>query len=571
MSPATNDSAHTSASRFTIATLLLALIVGGYLRCANLGARQMSADEGASWAAAAAPTISEVLRAQNHLNPGKAGLHDVALHLWMRVFGDQLAAMRALSAAIGTIAVALIFGASREILAASCGARDDAVGKRDVAIDGRAYDEVGGVRGDAGGGHRDARGRSDGVEDHDDAGHGDARAGMTADHGETSSHTSPCPGRGRVSVANAGEGSAHTLCSRDRRTAMRDETAALAALIFAVNLIAIKYSREVRMYPFVIAAVVAQTWFFFRAYRRGGLAAYSGVALFTALALAAHLTAILAFSGEGLWLAFLVARNRFNFSSTEVRRALILMLALTAGVAMLAPFAAAVVGSAAHAADRGAIDWIKRPEPWAAFALFNKGTGSFAFPAMALLAAWGILRGWRRCGDAIVFALLWMWTPPLLLMLISYALRPAFVERYLVSSFVPFFLLIAIGIVELPKLSTRCGAVALVVALAIGHVAAWNRKPHDVQWREAARVAATNAVNGSTLGVAPGYAINVVRYYIGANSAVSIAHPVDSSGHDPASVAIIGEQGVAPATASVLAREYPRVLANLRGVVVRGR
>jgi hypothetical protein len=36
-------------------------------------------------------------------------------------------------------------------------------------------------------------------------------------------------------------------------------------------------------------------------------------------------------------------------------------------------------------------------------------------------------------------------------------------------------------------------------------------------------------------------------------------------------VAIIGEQGVAPATASVLAREYPRVLANLRGVVVRGR
>jgi hypothetical protein len=551
MSPATNDSAHTSASRFTIATLLLALIVGGYLRCANLGARQMSADEGASWAAAAAPTISEVLRTQNHLNPGKAGLHDVALHLWMRVFGDQLAAMRALSAAIGTIAIALVFGASREILAASCGARDDAI--------------EGGDDPDAGSGSTGSA-RSD-----SSGGHGDARAGMTADHGEACSHTSRCPGRGRVSIANAGEGSSHTLCSRDRRTAMRDEAAAIAALIFALNLIAIKYSREVRMYPFVIAAVVAQTWCFFRAYRRGGLAAYAGVAVFTALALAAHLTAILAFSGEGLWLAFLVARNRFNFSATEVRRALILMLALTAGVAMLAPFAAAVVGSAAHAADRGAIDWIKRPEPWAAFALFNKGTGSFAFPAMALLAAWGILRGWRRCGDAIVFALLWMWTPPLLLMLISYALRPAFVERYLVSSFVPFFLLIAIGIVELPKLSTRCGAVALVVALAIGHVAAWNRKPHDVQWREAARVAATNAVNGSTLGVAPGYAINVVRYYIGANSAVSIAHPVDSSGHDPASVAIIGEQGVAPATASVLVREYPRVLANLRGVVVRGR
>jgi hypothetical protein len=563
MSTATNDNAHPSASRFTIATLLLALIVGGYLRCANLGAREMSADEGASWTAAAAPTISEVLRAQNHLNPGKAGFHDVALHLWMRAFGDHLAAMRALSAAIGTIAIALVFGTSREILAASSAAPDDAVGKRDFAIDGHAYDDAGG--------RDDARDKSDAVEDHGAAGHGDAHAGMIADHEEDCSHTCVCLGRGRVSIANAGKGSSRTLRSTDRPTAKRDEAAAIAALVFAVNLIAIKYSREVRMYPFVIAAVVAQTWCFFRAYRAARLAAYTGVALFTAIALAAHLTAILAFSGEGLWLAFLVARNRFNLSSTEVRRALKLMLALTAGVAILIPLAPTVVVSAAHAAGRGAIDWIKRPEPWAAFASFNKGTGSFAFPAMALLAAWGILHGWRRCGDAILFALLWMWTPPILLMLISYALRPAFVERYLVSSFVPFFLLIAIGIVELPKLSIRCGAVALVVALAMGHVAAWNRKPHDVEWREAARVAATNAVNGSTLAVAPGYAINVVRYYIGANSAASIAHPIDSSGRDPASVAIIGDQGVTPATASVLAREYPRVLANLRGVVVRGR
>jgi hypothetical protein len=534
-----SDKAHWSASAFTIVVLMLALIVGGYLRGANLDGREMSADEGASWAAASAPTMREVLRAQNRLNPGKAGLHDVALHLWMRAFGDDLVAMRALSAAIGTIAIALVFGASQEILAASCARRGD-------AVEGRA--ELVGARDDVGGG-RDDQGCGDANGDRDDAleSHADVNG----------KHDDVC-----VRREDAGAG---------RTADQRDEAAAIAALVFAVNLIAIKYSREVRMYPLVIAAVAAQTWCFFRAYRRGGFGAYAGVAIFTAMALAAHLTAVLAFSGEGLWLTYELAKKRCGFSAIEVRRALALLVALGAGATMLAPLAPTVIGAAAHAADRGAIEWIKRPAPWAPLALFNKGTGSFAFPVMAALAAWGSVRGWRRWRLAIVFALLWMWTPPLLLMLISYAIRPAFVERYLVSCFIPFFILVAIGIVELPGVAARFGAIALVAALAIGHVMAWDRKPHDVQWCEAVRAAITGAGNGGTLAVAPGYASNVVRYYSDRNSTVPLAHPADANGRDPATVVIIGDQGVASATAAVLVREYPRVLAQLRGVVVRGR
>ncbi len=513
MSDATIDKTGGPASRITIVMLMLALIVGGYLRGANLGRLEMSADEGASWAAASAATMRDVLRAQTRLNHGKAGLHDVTLHLWMRAFGDSLAAMRALSAAIGTIAIVLVFGASRELLAASCADRAAAV------------DDCDDTNGD----------RDDTVKGRDDAGagHDDAHGGLTA--------------------------------------GQRDEAAAIAALVFAVNLIAIKYSREVRMYPLVIAAVAAQTWCFFRAYRRGGFGAYAGVAIFTALALAAHLTAVLAFSGEGLWLIYVLAKKRCDFYAIEVRRALALLVALGAGAAMLAPLAPTVIGAAAHAADRGAIEWIKRPALWAPFALFNKATGSFAFPVLAALAAWGSVRGWRRWRLAIVFALLWMWTPPLLLMLISYAIRPAFVERYLVSCFVPFFILVALGIVELPGVAARFGAIALVTALSIGHVIAWNRKPHDVQWREAVRAAITGAGDGVALAVAPGYASNVVRYYSDRNSAVSPAHPADASGRDPATVVIIGDQGVASATAAGLVREYPRVLAKLRGIVVRGR
>ena len=483
-----------AVDRSALAILAIALIVGGGLRFADLGAREMSADEGASWAAASAPTIRAVLAAQRTLNPGKAGLHDLALHLWMRAFGDQLLAMRALSATIGTLAILLLFGAARELFA--------------VSIESAA--------------------------------------------GES-------PGAGQ-----------------------RDEAAAIAALIFAVNLVTIKYSREARMYPFVIAAVVAQAWCFFRAIRRGRLAAYAGVAIFTAMALAAHLMAVLSFTGEGLWLLYVIARSRFDLATAQVRRALAIVIALAAGAAILAPIAPTIIAGAAHAADIGAIEWIKRPPLWAPFALFNKATGSIAYPLMAALAAWSVVRGWHRWRDAIVFALLWMWTPPIVLMIVSIAIRPAFVERYLISCFVPFFILIAIGIVELRAYSVRIGAIALTVALAIGHVVAWDRKPHDSQWREAVRVAVTSiasrnsvsessASSDATIAVAPRYAASVVRYYLRANPAAHPAHPVNPSASDPAPVVIIGDQGVAPAMAAALDREYPRVLANLRGVVVRGR
>jgi hypothetical protein len=190
---------------------------------------------------------------------------------------------------------------------------------------------------------------------------------------------------------------------------------------------------------------------------------------------------------------------------------------------------------------------------------------------MVALAVWGVMRGWRRWRTAIIFALLWMWAPPLLLMVVSYAIRPAFVERYLLSCFVPFFILAAIGIVEIPRQSARLGAIALMVALAIGHVIAWDRKPHDAQWREAVSAATTNVGTGGTVAVAPGYATSVVVYYLSQNRPAPLAHPAAANGIEPAGVAIIGDQGVAPATAAALDREYPRVLANLRGVVVRGR
>jgi mannosyltransferase len=309
-----------------------------------------------------------------------------------------------------------------------------------------------------------------------------------------------------------------------------------------------------------------------RTLRLGGFGNYAGSVVFTALAIATHLTTVPVFGAEGVWLVYLLRRNRFSIAAAESRRALSLILAIGAAAAFLLPFVPRLLHSSERAVAIGAINWIQRPPLWAPFALFNKATGSFAFPVMASLAAWGVIRGRSRARGAVVFALSWMFVPPLAVLAASYAIHPLFVERYLLSCFVPFFILVAIGAYEVHV--TRAGviapicALALVTALALGHVGSYDRKPHDTQWSEAVRVAAAKATASGSIAVAPGYAVNVVAYYLKRTAAIPPVHPSDSA--SGASVVIIGDQG-APALRAQLARDYPHSLVQLRGVVVRHR
>ena len=103
--------------RSTVIILLIALIGGLFVRFYALDQVEMSADEGASWAAAGAQSLSEVIHVQQGLNPGKLAAHDVLLHFWMRIFGDSLRSMRTLSVLFGTIAIGLVFLVSQETMA----------------------------------------------------------------------------------------------------------------------------------------------------------------------------------------------------------------------------------------------------------------------------------------------------------------------------------------------------------------------------------------------------------------------------------------------------------------------
>src|SRR5262249_54339528 len=148
----------------------------------------------------------------------------------------------------------------------------------------------------------------------------------------------------------------------------------------------------------------------------------------------------------------------------------------------------------------GIIRWIKPPAFYAPFALFNKAAGTVAFPLLAGLAIWGAMSAWRRgLRDAVAFAALWMWAPPILMMIASYALTPIFVERYALTCFVPFFILTSLGIFDLRQRTLRAAALAIAVAFSIGHILSYYEKPHDAQYREAVGIAAAQIRPGQVI------------------------------------------------------------------------
>jgi hypothetical protein len=465
--------------RFALVLLLIAIVLGGYLRFSDLGRLEMSDDEGASWAAAAAPSLSGVVRLQARLNPGKLAVHELALHWWMGLFGDGVAAQRSLSATLGTASILIVFWIGWEL--------------------------------------------NRPLPDSED---GDAAA------------------------------------ARDEASML----AALGAVVYAVNLVSIKYAREARMYPVMLAATLLQVGFFVRASRQGGIISCMGAALFAIVAIAANFAAALIPAMEGLWLLYLLKRSGLRLKNPESRRAWSLLAALALAAVAFVAFAMTALLGARSAVESGAITWIKLPAIWEPVALFNKATGTFAFPVLALAAAYGAWRGWRRRPDTIRFLLLWMWAPPVLMVAVSYAVRPLFVERYALSCFVPFFILVGIGIWELHDQRWRAVALLVVLAMSLGHVAVFDRKLHDAQWREAAALGGASLRTGETMTAVPAYSISVVRYYLAPAGRVRAIDFVRA--HRDASVVLLRDHGVAPDVAAAIHQDYPVELAKLRGVIV---
>jgi len=263
---------------------------------------------------------------------------------------------------------------------------------------------------------------------------------------------------------------------------------------------------------------------------------------------------------EVAWLAYLA----WPSTRAMYRRAAFVGLALIGGLVLLIPPAIIYLHVRAQAPALLAYAWATPPPFWAPVSMFNKAAGSIAFPVMLGLALLGITRGWHSERGAAVFALLWMLLPPILVLAASDLIRPAFVERYMLSSFVPFFLLVALGIWSVRGLRTQSAVMALVVLLALEHVYSYRRHAHDVQWREA--VQAATSTRGRMIAVAPPYAAAVVSYYLrDLHNDWSVASGYTKS----ATVAIVADRGVSATEGALIATTCPRLLMRLHGVIVR--
>ena len=465
-------------SRLPIVVIAIALIAGAFLRFAYLGSLEMSADEGATWAAAHAPSIREVVMLQQTHNAGKLPLHDLLLHGWIILFGDGVGAMRSLSALFGLISVAMMVPATREIL-----------------------------------------------------------------------HIDAFSGPARLSDIDI------------------EMISAIAALICAVSVVTIKYDREARMYGLLLAIAVAHVWSFLRTLRAASIYDCAALTLLTCALVAVNLVTASLLAIEGMWLLVLLGSDMRK----HLRRIAMTAVSMGAALAVLSPALYVMVQLGREVVAEKKVDWLVMPSWYEPLAVFNKATGSVVFAPAALLAIWGVRRGWDRARGGLAFATLLMFAPAVLLVIGSHAWRPMFIERYVLFSFPAFFVLIAIGIWELPSVAglsgqtTRAIAAVALVALSLGHVYSYSRKTHDIDWREAARVASASIRPDQPFGVAPPYAVEVVRYYM--NPELRAAALPYHRGDNP-QVLILADHGVNAGVAAEARARFTSALAHPSGVAV---
>ncbi|HYB91554.1 MAG TPA: hypothetical protein VEC38_10955 [Candidatus Binataceae bacterium] len=472
--------------RLSASIVGLALAIGACLRFYRLGAYELTADEAQSWYAAAAPTLGYVVRVALVLNPGKLGLHELALHFWILAFGESVVSMRALSAILGVLCIQLVFAVARELLELNV----------------------------------------------------------------------PSP-----------SGLPHDEANR---------IAAVSALIFALCLPAIHYSREARLYPLILALTLAQVWCFIRAARFGRLLHLLGAACLSFPLVAANLANVAVLAAEGAWLLGLFRRSGWRPTSPLSRRAWNLAGSLIPGVATMELMVVT---------DPSGVYWATHlPFQRAGAVSFMQMARMAPLNAMCVLAiglaAWGTIRGWRQARAAIWLALLWMWLPvvilslslralgPLFLIILSFWF-PNFLQRYVLTCIVPFCILIALGVWRIRPNAIRLGAVALLAGLALARIPSYYASPGEgvrewgIQWREAAAFAASEAEAGRPISVHPDYCKYVVKYYA-RNS--TIVPPPSTDAHLIIVANYAGD--LSDPDVPLLRGEYLRDVTRLEGVSV---
>ena len=325
----------------------------------------------------------------------------------------------------------------------------------------------------------------------------------------------------------------------------RNRIAAVSALVFALSLPAIHYSREARVYALLLAVVLAQVWFFLRGARSGRFVDLLGAGFLSALSVAASLVNAALLVAQGVWLLALLGRSGRRTTLPLSRRAWILAVSLIPGV---------VAGGLMVLTNPSGIYW-QTHAPWQRGAAEGFIQTARMAPLNAMcaltigLAVWGTIRCWREASQGVWFVLLWMWLPVVWLALSLHSMGPLFlvilsfwfpcaIQRYVLTCVVPFSILVAMGIGRIRSNPARLCALALFVGLAMARVSSYYRSPWvgigewGREWREAVALAAASEFRaGRPITVYPPDCSYVAFYY--ARNQTSVP-PINSPWAHPA-------------------------------------
>jgi hypothetical protein len=181
----------------------------------------------------------------------------------------------------------------------------------------------------------------------------------------------------------------------------------------------------------------------------------------------------------------------------------------------------------------------------------------------------GVWRQWRSGRLASGFLAAWMLGPLLAVYLVTYLIQPMEFPRYVLIAFVGMFAFAGFGAGSVRSTAVRIAIAVMVIHYSAPLIRNWQRGLRDGAWREATALADQSAAGGP-IAVWPSINLNVVRFYL------PPARRADAIGVDgkcgAAPVAILSGRGVVSDKEIAMAEAcYPRVLARLQRVEVRGR
>jgi mannosyltransferase len=250
-------------------------------------------------------------------------------------------------------------------------------------------------------------------------------------------------------------------------------TALIAAGLLALNPFFIQYEQEARPYSLALFLVVLSTYLFVFALERPSLWRWIGYGAVCAVAIYAHLFSGFVVMAHVLSLALRRPRPRL----THVAAAYALMALLVAPLLVVAGGSGIPERTFIEKPDLGSFEWLFLHLTGAGGVVTRGGRllllSYFAACCVAILFMARRTRDRKHRGSgggnmwSFGLVLLWLWVPVLVSFVVSIAITPIFLPRYLIVGLPALVTIAAIGISSLSRRSVQVVAVAGLIGLSI--------------------------------------------------------------------------------------------------------